>query len=99
MEHAVKNQGIYELCHKIGNKKATAKTVVGYDDGKGNVLFFEGETLGQIIAPIGIDGFGWDEIFQPDGVNESFAEMDETVKLEISMRTEAFKKLKAHLGT
>ncbi len=97
MLHAVGNQGIYDLCHKIQNRGAVARTVVGYDDGVSDVQYFEGEMHGQIVAPSGVEGFGWDEIFQPEGLNETFAEMGEEFKPEFSMRTQAFKKLREYL--
>ena len=96
MLQAVGNEGIYDLCVKVGNRQASAKTVIGYFDGA-TTHFFEGETRGQIVAPAGIDGFGWDEIFQPDGVSESFAEMGDEFKSEFSMRTTAFRELQAYL--
>jgi non-canonical purine NTP pyrophosphatase (RdgB/HAM1 family) len=97
MLQAVQNKGIYELAAAINNRHATAKTVIGYDDGTGNISFFEGTIDGQIVAPIGNDGFGWDDIFKPNGIDETFAEMGDDLKPEFSMRTEACKKLKLHL--
>ncbi|MDB5185045.1 MAG: hypothetical protein JWN38_853 [Candidatus Saccharibacteria bacterium] len=96
MLHAVGNQGIYDLCQKLGQRQAVARTVIGYYDGT-EVHFFEGEIEGQIVAPNGNEGFGWDEIFQPDGLNESFAEMGDNFKPEFSMRTRAFRALKDYL--
>lgn len=97
MLQAVGNKGIYDLAAKISNRSAVAKTVIGYDDGSGNVQFFEGSIDGQIVAPIGNDGFGWDDIFKPNGIDETFAEMGDELKPEFSMRTEACKKLKKYL--
>jgi non-canonical purine NTP pyrophosphatase (RdgB/HAM1 family) len=99
MLHAVGNQGIYDLCRKIHDRHAIAKTVVGYDDGVSDVQFFEGEIHGQIVSPYGNEGFGWDDIFQPDGLNETFAEMGDDFKPEFSMRTTAFKKLRDYLDS
>ena len=97
MLQSVGNQGIYDLCHKINNRGAVARTVIGYDDGEGKPEFFEGEIHGQIVAPYGNEGFGWDEIFQPEGLNETFAEMGDEFKPEFSMRTMAFRKLQEYL--
>lgn len=96
--HAVGNQGIYDLCQKIHDNRAYAKTVIGYDDGSGDIHFFEGEVQGQIVRPYGNEGFGWDAIFQPDGLNETFAEMGDEYKPEFSMRSMAFSKLKNYLS-
>lgn len=97
MLQAVGNQGIYDLCQSIHTRSAVAKTVIGYDNGTEGVQFFEGVIHGQIVAPNGIDGFGWDEIFQPYGLQETFAEMGDEFKSEFSMRTQAFQKLKDYL--
>jgi non-canonical purine NTP pyrophosphatase (RdgB/HAM1 family) len=96
MLQAVGNQGIYDLCQRIHNSRATAKTVVGYDDG-GSIQYFEGEIHGEIVKPNGNEGFGWDEIFRPDGISETYAEMGEEFKPEFSMRTQAFNQLVEYL--
>jgi XTP/dITP diphosphohydrolase len=96
MMQSVGTQGIYDLCQNIHNRSATAKTVIGYADGS-EVKFFEGEVRGQIVAPNGVEGFGWDNIFQPDGLNETFAEMGPEYKNEFSMRTIVFKELADYL--
>ncbi len=98
MLQAVKNEGIYELCRQIHNNHAVARTVIGYYDGS-SIEYFEGEMHGQIVKPYGNEGFGWDAIFQPDGLNETFAEMGDEYKPEFSMRTAAFNKLKAYLDS
>ncbi len=97
MLKAVGNQGIYELTSAIKNRQATVKTVIGYDDGSGNINFFEGSLNGTIVQPYGNEGFGFDDIFQPEGLSETFAEMGGDFKLEFSMRTEAFRKLAEYL--
>ena len=43
--------------------------------------------------PRGEGGFGWDDIFIPDGYNYTFAEMDKEEKDRISMRKLALDKL------
>ena len=60
-------------------------------------MYFSGEVEGLIVAPYGNEGFGWDEIFQPDGLNETFAEMGDEFKPEFSMRTQAFRQLREYL--
>ena len=53
---------------------------------------FEGEVKGRIIdAPRGVDGFGYDPVFQPDGYEETFGEMAQELKNKISHRAVAFK--------
>src|SRR3989339_330772 len=40
-------EGIYNLCEKMGNNNATAKTVIGYTNGK-EIQYFSGELKGTI---------------------------------------------------
>ena len=99
MLQAVGTQGIFDLCTAIHDRGAIAKTVIGFDLGDGGILeFFEGEIDGQIVAPAGIDGFGWDEIFRPNGCEETFAEMGDEFKPNFSMRSRAFEKLATYLS-
>jgi len=60
----------------------------------GDKYFFEGVVKGIILeSASGKMGFGYDPIFQPDGYNCSFAEMDLSEKNKISHRGHAVKKL------
>lgn len=55
---------------------------------------FEGVVKGKIIrTPRGSGGFGYDPIFQPDGFETTFAEMDLDTKNKISHRGLAFQQL------
>ena len=67
----------------------------------GHVLAtFEGVVDGKIAErPRGSHGFGYDPIFIPDGFKETFAELPEEVKNNISHRAEAVRKLQAELPT
>jgi XTP/dITP diphosphohydrolase len=59
-----------------------------------------GEVSGHIIAtPRGVNGFGYDPIFVPDGFNETFAELRGEVKNQISHRARAAGKLVGFLKT
>jgi len=61
---------------------------------------FEGVVDGKIAeGPRGSHGFGYDPIFIPDGFEETFAELPEQVKNNISHRAEAVRKLQAELPT
>ena len=90
------NKGIYDLIEKDKNKSAIAKTIIGYADTK-NIIFFEGEIKGEIVKPRGETNFGWDPLFQPQGYNKTFAEMNFEEKNKISMRKQALIKLKNYL--
>lgn len=77
------------LVHGIGNPVVTAKTVIGYCDGK-EVHLFSGEIKGSVPkVQAGSRDFQWDCVFIPDGHKETFAEMGD-LKNGISMRRKAF---------
>jgi XTP/dITP diphosphohydrolase len=60
----------------------------------GDDLVFEGRMEGQIVWPMrGQQGHGYDPIFQPEGYDITFGEMDRWEKNEISHRARAFKEL------
>lgn len=62
----------------------------------GHDELFVGQVHGRIVWPMrGEQGFGFDPIFQPDGYDETFGEMDPAQKHAISHRAEAFAKLVA----
>ena len=60
---------------------------------------FEGAVKGQILPEErGRDGFGYDPLFQPDGFEQSFAELSSEEKNAISHRAKAAAKLRTFLG-
>ena len=59
----------------------------------------EGICEGTItFEPRGNSGFGYDPLFIPDGYNETFAELSDDVKNQISHRARALLKLRAFLN-
>ncbi len=81
------------------NRNARFRTVISLIiDGKENL--FEGIVNGTILnEKHGEKGFGYDPIFQPEGFDISFAEMDLDNKNEISHRGRAVKKLIEYLNS
>jgi XTP/dITP diphosphohydrolase len=75
------------------NRKARFKTVISLmQDGQNHI--FEGIIEGTIRADLsGSKGFGYDPIFQPNGYDITFAEMDMAEKNKISHRAIALKKM------
>ena len=71
-----------------------ATMVLAWPDGHDEV--FEGKVDGQVVWPMrGKQGHGYDPMFQPDGYDLTFAEMDADEKNRISHRADAFAKLVA----
>lgn len=61
---------------------------------EGQEVLFEGVVRGSIaIEKSGNEGFGYDPIFIPEGYDQSFAELPDTVKLSMSHRTRAVHKM------
>ena len=54
-----------------------------------------GRTDGRIVDAHGPTDFGWDPVFQPEGYEETYAEMDKAVKNSISHRYRALEKFRA----
>ena len=68
--------------------------VLAWPDGHDEV--FEGRMSGRIVWPMrGDQGHGYDPIFQPDGHDVTFGEMDRWEKNKISHRADAFQKFVA----
>jgi XTP/dITP diphosphohydrolase len=68
--------------------------VLAWPDGHDEV--FEGTVEGWVVWPMrGTEGHGYDPIFQPDGHDVTFAEMNRWEKNRISHRAEAFRKFVA----
>ena len=61
-------------------------------------LYVEGRSNGIIkTKSIGDHGFGYDDMFYPDGYSESFASINASTKLKLSHRGKAFAVLKDKL--
>lgn len=78
-------------------RKARFRTVIALILDEEEHLFY-GEVRGEIMTePAGVDGFGYDPIFNPDGYEVTFAEMPLSVKNSISHRGRAFEKMRLFL--
>ncbi len=90
------NKVLNEL-NGIANRSARFRTVIALViDGK--EFLYEGIISGTITTvKRGINGFGYDPIFQPEGSAKTFAEMNAEEKGTISHRSQAFAKMKEFL--
>ena len=81
------------------NRRARFRTVISLLIG-GKETLFEGICEGRIIEEKrGIEGFGYDPVFIPDGAERTFAEMDMEEKNRYSHRKKAMAKLVAFLNS
>lgn len=79
---------------KVDTRGAQFKTVITYIDPSGATHQFTGIVRGVITREQhGSEGFGYDPIFCPEGINLTFAEMSAAVKNQISHRGRAFAQL------
>lgn len=84
------------------DKSAYAVCTFAYSSAPGEVpKVFTGTTAGTIVparsAPDRLI-FGWDPIFQPDGYDLTYAEMDKATKNAISHRYKALSLVREHLS-
>ena len=80
------------------NRNARFRTVIAFIE-QGEIRLFEGIVKGCITEEKqGDSGFGYDPIFRPYGFSETFAEMGNEAKNQISHRANAVKKLCEYLA-
>ena len=76
------------------NRTAQFRTAIALVLENGEEHLFEGACKGKIIEERkGGKGFGYDPIFQPEGYNNTFAEMELSLKTKIGHRGKAVEKL------
>ncbi len=90
-------EGISELTKKLGNNKATILCSVGLSQPGKEHIFFTGQRTGCIVAPRAASSFGWNPIFQQDGIEKTYAEMTLEERLTISHRAMAWQQVKTYL--
>lgn len=92
-------RGLYRmLTDWPDNRGATAICMMALQEGAdGPVQVFRGAIKGRIVEPRGDNQFGWDPVFQPEGHQLTFAEMDVAVKNGISHRSRCLAALREYL--
>ncbi len=90
------NEKLLKELEAVPREKRKAKFVcviaLVYPDGKS--LLARGEVEGEIaLKPYGANGFGYDCLFIPKGYEETFGQLDSTIKNRISHRRRALEKL------
>jgi len=88
------------ICSMIPNgmtRKATARCIFGYFNGK-NLHFFESSLDGEIAeVPSGKSGYGWDNIFIPKGYQTTRASLSKEDDQKTYLKIKPFEKLKHFL--
>ncbi|XP_040421076.1 inosine triphosphate pyrophosphatase isoform X1 [Cygnus olor] len=93
----LKPEGLYKLLAGFEDKSAYALCTFAFSTGNPEepVKLFKGQTHGLIVEPRGPRDFGWDPCFQPDGYDQTYAELPKAVKNSISHRYRALSELSA----
>lgn len=87
------NNGILKLIQESKERKATFRSVVGLVREK-EMQLFEGHVTGKITYKIrGARGFGFDPIFKPKQVEQTFGEMKRSQKNKYSHRKKSLVKM------
>ena len=81
------------------NRRARFVCAIAIASTEGEILnLSEGICEGTItFSPRGTSGFGYDPLFVPDGYNETFAELSDEIKNQISHRARALIKLRSFI--
>jgi XTP/dITP diphosphohydrolase len=94
----IHNDGILKLLEGSKERDAKFQSVIGYCDQETvcEPIFFEGVVNGEITLTErkeqGKSGFGFDPIFEPSGIEKTFAEMTIIEKNRYSHRAMAIRK-------
>lgn len=91
------NEGLCKLVGAYEDRSATARVIYGLYNGT-EIHFFEGTTRGSIAPePRGTHGFGWNQIFIPEGMDKTYAEIPDDTMGQYNHRAVAVKKLREYL--
>ena len=89
--------GLLKMLEGFDNREAFAISIVMIFDGR-EMYISRGEIKGVISEEVsGMNGFGWDTIFIPDGHFQTYAEMSFDEKNDISHRRQAFEGLRKYI--
>ncbi|MEP6900187.1 MAG: XTP/dITP diphosphatase [Actinomycetota bacterium] len=99
-ENATDEDRIIKLLNELNQTKDESRRArfvcaMAVADEKGEIKFLtEGICDGTIgLKPCGVNGFGYDPIFVPDGFKQTFGELSPTIKRKISHRARAIEKI------
>ena len=95
---SVGREGLWKMIQNFEDKTAYAQCIFAFCEGPdAEPIVFNGRCNGRIVEPRGDNAFGWDPVFQPDGFDQTFAEMSLEIKNTISHRGNALALVKQFL--
>lgn len=90
-------EGLFRLVENNNRStRATCLLSLGVVD-TDEIHSFQGSIDGNLVAPRGRFGFGWDSIFQPKGSSKTYGEMESLEKNMVSHRMKAVQELRKWL--
>lgn len=94
---AVGPEGLAKMVEPFEDKTGYAQCIIAYmaPDLKEPELFI-GRTPGKIVEPRGSRDFGWDPVFEPEGYDKTYAELEKETKNKISHRFRAIEAMKKY---
>lgn len=91
-DHANNNAKLLRELEGKADRSARFRCVAALSDPEGRVETVSGSCPGHILEALrGVDGFGYDPLFVPDGATLTFAEMGEEEKNKVSHRGRAMR--------
>ena len=94
---AVGAEGIARVALALGDARAEAVCLLLWTDGERAVMA-RGATAGELVLPArGVNGFGWDPVFQPAGDTRTYGELPDEEKDRIGHRGRAWRDLLGRL--
>ena len=85
---------VIALTPLVAASPSSASPVCSLDEFELQTQIFQGACEGRIgFAPKGVSGFGYDPLFTPEGFHQTFAELGENAKNQISHRAKAISEL------
>ena len=89
--------GLCKLADGLDHRGARAEILYGLHDGQ-QIHYFYAARDGRIAeTPRGSNGFGWNAIFIPDGMNKTYAELTDDELRQAGHRAEAVAQVKSFL--
>eukprot|EP00055_Hartaetosiga_balthica_P006199 m.19152 g.19152 ORF g.19152 m.19152 type:complete len:203 (+) comp5074_c0_seq1:185-793(+) len=96
---SVGHDGLNRMLAGFEDKTAYAQCIFAFKpSAEVDPILFIGQTPGMIVPARGPANFGWDPVFNPEGFEETYAEMENDVKNNISHRGKALQKLMEHFA-